>query len=249
MNKRSPVTAVKVLVATLCASLILVPSGARSMGAGQSQDVWAEYVDAKQWFKIEYPAAYKVDPPTVKPGPNGEKPIGGVLTFSNVKRDSAHGKHGQSGVQIVVGLHIAERDPAKPLEGWAVKLLLDGSTYTAAQLHYAAKASVLDKVNSQNPTARVAEQLVTAVVLEGSSPAVPEWKTTLIPYGNVVLFIWTNSRKAEDAAVYDHMVTSLRFTDKTPRTLQEAYGAAVTTKASSRKSQQPRQGTVPTAGC
>jgi len=224
------VTTIKSLAAVLCLAALTVPSNARALDVslGQGQSAWAEYADAKQWFTIEYPSIYQVDPPIGKLGPHGEKPIGEVLTFSSLKRDSAQGKNGSSGVQIVVGFHTAQRDPAKPLEAWAAQQLLDGSTFTAAQLSYTVRVNVLDKINSQNQAAHVDEQRVPTVILEGSSPAAPEWKSTFIPYGNVVLFIWTNSRKAGDTAIYDHMVNSLRFTDKTPRTFQAAYNTVIT---------------------
>jgi len=62
----------------------------------------------------------------------------------------------------------------------------------------------------------------TALRREGLSP-LTEFKYVNIPQGETVWFIWTNSDDAQ-AAIYDHIVASFRFGEKTPQTLQGTYG-------------------------
>ena len=162
---------------------------------------WKTYTDARFDFTIQYSADWVVQPRTDRPDVISE-----ALIFSN----GTPNETGTQYHQIVIGQYLYEIEPEAGLTEWTDRY---PTQFSADKIKTSAKKNL--KVSASD-----------AFYVRGTSP-LTEYQYTNIRQGNVVWFVWANfgdSATLQEARIYSHMVTSLKFGGKTPRALREIYG-------------------------
>lgn len=180
-------------------------SSAEAAGPRPSADGWVTYYDALYDVTLEHPADWQVVPH------DGVDDLGGVITFTQprpveegVEPDPHHGPR-----KIVFGPYLTARENGIDAANW--RLLRDerfapyernvGAFYRSAKIAVAGRAA-----------AQTFEE----------TPLGPS-RSTDIPRGEIMWFLWDDG-DAEQTAIYDRVLASLRFGKATPRSLQEIYG-------------------------
>jgi len=192
-------------VLLVSAAVATAPSGTLA----QTPTDWKIYKDERYDFTIEYPASWLIIPRDDREGS-----YGGVLTFTPVPPSADTSEAEGAVLQVVVGLHTMERNPQQSPADWTQEYLRKGSYYDVSEI----RLESLSEVPLQ--AGGVTES---GYRVRGVSPKTP-FEVTHIPRGNTMWFIWTNATAPNDP-VYTHMVESLRFGEKTPNSLTEAFGS------------------------
>jgi len=166
---------------------------------------WLTYVDPRFDFMIEYPANWHVYPRDDSRG------IGAVLTFSEVDPQARDQVTKKAPLKVEIGMYLTEIEGDQSLRDWSER-------YTKTIW-----GPDLEQVRIKTATERAVDGR-NVWVEEG---VLPDWEYKLarVVHGKTVWFI---SAFCDDthAALFDHMVRSLRFGKGAPRTLQAAYGPA-----------------------
>lgn len=192
-----------VLLLLLAPTIAATPSSALNA----PQPTWTTYNDARFGFSIEYPAGWYVYPRTDTPGWYGE-----TLSFSDLPAPKEVSKGGTGTEQrtvVTVGFYLAEIEPNQPLSAWT-------DLYESQ-----ARASGPSPVEVSEHKEMSTTQWK-GLSVRGKSLLGP-FQFTNIPNGRVVWFVWSNA-DTHDLGSYQHMVSSLKFADTSPRTLRAAYG-------------------------
>lgn len=161
---------------------------------------WATYVDPRFDFSVEYPANWHVTPRLDLPDS-----LGGSVIFEDRDNTIAN-LGGQEYPRIEIGLYLVERDASAPLAKWSeeydAKFNFDSQVINTGKI----------KLGGHDAFHKQGVSLLT------------KYTRVNLAQGKTVWFVWTNSHDEEQLAIHDHIVRSLKFGDKTPSTLQEAYG-------------------------
>lgn len=166
---------------------------------------WLEYTDPQFDFSVQYPKNWKLLPRNDLGG------LGGNLAFINDKYTTTNDPH-DSMPKVVIGMYLipwSERLSLsdKTLKGW---------TDTYNELSQGLIVGQIDV--SQNTKVDNRD----ALFEEGKG--IVNFRYFNIPKGDIVWFIWSNSKNEEDINTFEIMVNSFRFGEGTPDTLQQVYG-------------------------
>jgi len=162
---------------------------------------WETYTDPRFDFTIQYPADWIVQPRT-----DALDLVSEVLVFSSETPTETETLHHQ----IVIGQYLYEITPEVDLAEWTESY---PTQFSSDNIKTSVKKNL--KISASDAT-----------YVRGTSP-LTEYQYTNIRQGRVVWFVWADfgdSATLQDARTYSHMVTSLKFGGKAPRSLLEIYG-------------------------
>ncbi|MCP5095450.1 MAG: M23 family metallopeptidase [Chloroflexi bacterium] len=162
---------------------------------------WTTYIDPRFDFSIDYPADWTVIPRN----DNDPNALGTILTFI-----PAHTEPTTTPVNIVIGLHLSELESGQSLYEW-------NELYKNASRVFEEESLV-----RENPqTLKIAGH--DAIYEKGISP-ITNYQIVQVARGKTVWFIWINSDDPATSNMFKKILRSLRFGDKAPASLREAYG-------------------------
>ncbi|PKO21642.1 MAG: hypothetical protein CVU38_13605 [Chloroflexi bacterium HGW-Chloroflexi-1] len=169
------------------------------------QTKWQTYTDERFGFKLDYPEGWYMLARDDTPGR-----VGAVLSFSNVPElRSTNESYGDDRIVVSVGFYLMEIDKGESLSKW-IDL-------------YEEKSRVFEV-----PEITILEQKVLPIskrqglLKRGISP-LGSFQIANIKDDRVVWFIWSNA-DAKSLDAFSHMVASFALGDKSPKSLQSAYG-------------------------
>jgi murein DD-endopeptidase MepM/ murein hydrolase activator NlpD len=168
---------------------------------------WVTYVDPRFDFTVEYPSDWLVIPR------NDSRGVGGMVTFSNIVPQSALGETTVAGLpnKVEIGTYLVEWNNDRPIEEWIDKY---------NNLISSESDNMENEISSSQ---RLFVDGIESLRRDGSLPSGFIFRYTNIPRGKIVWLIWSNVDETHLAS-YDHMINSFKFSEKTPMTLQDAYG-------------------------
>ncbi len=176
---------------------------------------WLRYQDVRFGFSLDYPSDWYMMPRDDS-DPEGTS---GVLMFTpfDPYTSSSNGEYNDphsTQPYIAVGLYLAELEQGQSLAKWTELYQEASKSFDAGQIK-----------NEPLETLRI--NLSDAIRRRGVSP-ITEYQFTNISHGNTVWFVWTNindSKNDRYASVYNRMISSFRFSRKTPTRLNDIYGS------------------------
>ena len=187
----------------LISGLTFFPKQASPTPNTLGQIVWKQHMDDRFDFSLEIPANWHIDYRLDKPGTIGE-----TLSFYSTA-NNGEGEQPQRTV-ITIGYYMYENNSRLPLAEWT-----DQYEEKLNENFVPSQAVWLERKDLRTVQ-------WTGHQRTGETPLGPVVFTN-IQNGNIVWFVWSNIGH-DDFEIYEHVVDSLKFGERTPKSLQELYG-------------------------
>ncbi|MCB8935924.1 MAG: M23 family metallopeptidase [Anaerolineae bacterium] len=211
--KRVPIRSTLVAVVMLSMLVVSVTVSAQAQPASQEAGSvrWLTYVDPRFDFSIRYPSDWVVIPR------NDAYGVGATVSF-----------HSKSGTSItdesIVDLHDASAkvEIGMYMVPWSQREILTDKSLRGWVNQYNQLSQVpgVGSKPEESRYIRVGGQRGLRETGQGFS----KYRYVSIPRGDVVWFIWSNANSKDDRLRFDRMVSTFKFGESTPATLQDVFG-------------------------